>query len=1079
MKTWIILVGILLLLLGREFGASAGQVEESTLMQIKALQIELLTATDPARQIEIKTQILDLVPQEEVRVPAGHLDQGGESCLEATLLTGPIPIVISGTTSGFANDYSVLGVGPLAPPCWEGYYDEILTANGPDVVYQFFPPVEGIYRISLCNSDFDTGLLIYNSNCPPTNPVDLICGNDDYCGVTSFQSEVSAIPLSPSQPVYIVVDGWNGSEGNYTLEIDFAGGGSPANDNCSGAQFVEPFSPVTGNTTLATLDTIPDCGTSISAPGVWFVTTGTGNTMTAHTCFGASYDTRINVYTGDCAVPVCVTGDDDGCGLQSSASWCSVAGQVYFILVQGFSGQTGFFTFVVEDDGVPCSGPGQVYTIPEIYANLQSMVGQDVTVQAQTTTAMESLLVDVYGVYMLNEKMPPYFMLRVVGPYISPPYWNGVLVEVTGVVDYNPTAEPGYELLLVTNAPGPAAVPVQPTSVPPSLPNWRTNWVPGATCDTCNFAILISGGVDANNNHADYWDDLVDFYCYKRTHNYCESRTKVFYFDGNRPAAHSRRTEIPTGVISSATQANILAHINSISAQVAACKRAGRKPMVEVVVSNHGKKAPNGGINLFGAGVLSPATFTSMMQKLADSSATTLDIEMGQCYGAQMINHLRDNLVPRGTNVTAASAAPDSLQSFSKRGDGGYNYWLNEKVCNLAAGKNIQQAINRANTVYDSIMTPLASYCGDWARYWDGRGQPGTGTAWRSCSTDAARARGGESYLRSFCLPKRCQSDTIQVTKGGRITLTFSGPTKSCGNCEIVCQDTLGRWIRQSQWNWNVPGSAGYMNGQNTRRIDSAGASNGIYVVHSRSDTFYVKAVSQNPPLPPALETSPSNPQDFSGFAIGWTTGTSDEFGNIATNSYTIADVDEDGFDLSTAPKIIGPGGVETLTANYTIPAVTYWWQNMQVYVGIINGVAGTEIFVETPGYENTTHNALLSGGTEEVVFGLGAAQASGAHSLQLFASGPIELDYWGLESGNSTGTPPAVTNLTILRSGNDIQLFWSAVPVAANYRVQSSPGVNGPWTTLVTVGTPNYTIVNQAIAPETQVYYQVIAVGP
>ncbi|MBL0063379.1 MAG: hypothetical protein IPP40_18315 [bacterium] len=126
--------------------------------------------------------------------------------------------------------------------------------------------------------------------------------------------------------------------------------------------------------------------------------------MTAHTCFGASYDTKINIYTGDCTAPICVTGNDDACGLQSSVSWCSVAGQVYFILVQGFTGQTGSFTFVVEDNGVSCSGTGHVYTIPELYENLPSLVGTDVQVECYAIDGSQNMLVHNLAVWQTNQK---------------------------------------------------------------------------------------------------------------------------------------------------------------------------------------------------------------------------------------------------------------------------------------------------------------------------------------------------------------------------------------------------------------------------------------------------------------------------------------------------------------------------------------------------------------------------------------------------------------------------------------------------------------------------------------------------
>lgn len=1059
-------------LLAGGFATLANDLERRT----KVLWEELLGTASIERQIELKQELAQLTLPEERLGPRGRLDQGGENWSNAVILPSNPSITASGTNIGFANDFNVVGLVLPPDPCWTGYFSPSLTCAGPDVAYRYTVPITGSYRVQLCASNFDTGLLLYQyTGGPPNNATDFICGNDDFCGL---RSEFTSPTLFAGQEVLLVVDGWNTSAGIYEIAIELVELSIPPNDLCPNATVLEPFVVVSGTTVDATPDPVPDCGTSISAPGVWYLTIGTGNTMSVQTCLGATYDTKLNVYSGSCSLLECVGGNDDACGLQSRVTWCSQAGQPYYILVQGFSGQTGNFTLMIEDDGVTCGG-GPVLTIPDVYAQLPSLIGQEVTLRAHTTDGDAALLVDVYGIYMINEKMPPYFLVRVDGPYVSASYWHGVLVEMTGIVAIDPTAEPGYEAVLITNAPGPAAVPPQPTSTPPNLSNWRTNWTPGATCDTCNFAILISGGVNAANNHMDYWDDLVDFYCYKRTHNYCENRTKVFYYNGSRPANHTRRTEIPAGVVSACSVNTIQAHINAISAQVAACKRAGKKPTVEVVVSNHGKKAPNGGIHMHGDGVLSPASFTAMMQKLCDSSATVLDIEMGQCYGGQMIKHLGDNLQPRGTSVTGASAAPDSLQSFSKRGDGGYNYWLNEKACNLAAGKNIHQAINRANAVYDSVLTPLASYCGDWARYFDATGRPATGSSWRACSTACVKAKGGGSYLRNFCLPKRCQSDTIQVTRGGRINLTFSGPAKSCGNCEVLCQDTTGKWIRQATWNWNVPGSAGFVNGQNQRRIDSGGASNGIYVIHSRSDTFYVKATSINPPLPPNLDTSPSNPETFAGFAVGWTSGTSEEFGAYAEVLRVLSNVDDLGFDLSTAPKYLGPGGVEIIQAHFDVAAQNYWWTEMNLYVGVLGGQAGTVIGFECPDCEIQNGQVSLSGGNQEVVLNVGSVNSLGSHYLNLFASSLTELDYWGLESAHSTGTPPPVGNLVITRDGNDIRLYWTAVPVAVNYMVQSSPSINGPWTTLTTTASTSYTHLNQANDATTQLYYQVIAVGP
>jgi hypothetical protein len=122
----------------------------------------------------------------------------------------------------------------------------------------------------------------------------------------------------------------------------------------------------TGSTADATLDEPPDidCGTSVTAPGVWYTVTGTGNTMTASTCNdgdpgtgGANYDTKISVYCADCEVNECIGGLDDdisNCsGFTTKFDWPTMAGATYSVLVHGFGTSTGDFELAILDDGAP------------------------------------------------------------------------------------------------------------------------------------------------------------------------------------------------------------------------------------------------------------------------------------------------------------------------------------------------------------------------------------------------------------------------------------------------------------------------------------------------------------------------------------------------------------------------------------------------------------------------------------------------------------------------------------------------------------------------------------------------------
>lgn len=137
----------------------------------------------------------------------------------------------------------------------------------------------------------------------------------------------------------------------------------PANDLCANAvPLTIGAAPVTGDTRLAIGDiTAINCGTNVGEAGVWYTVVGNGRVLTATTCFPATtYDTRINVYCGNCNCLVCVDGNDDAFPActpadASSVSWCSANGQTYYVFVNG-TGEKGVFQLQVTQ-GAVCSTP--------------------------------------------------------------------------------------------------------------------------------------------------------------------------------------------------------------------------------------------------------------------------------------------------------------------------------------------------------------------------------------------------------------------------------------------------------------------------------------------------------------------------------------------------------------------------------------------------------------------------------------------------------------------------------------------------------------------------------------------------
>jgi hypothetical protein len=84
-----------------------------------------------------------------------------------------------------------------------------------DIWYRYTPTQTGDATISLCGSDYDTGLALWSA-CGGT---ELAC-NDDFCGL---QSEIT-YAVTAGVPIYVQVGGYNGATGNVLLNIYFAGG---------------------------------------------------------------------------------------------------------------------------------------------------------------------------------------------------------------------------------------------------------------------------------------------------------------------------------------------------------------------------------------------------------------------------------------------------------------------------------------------------------------------------------------------------------------------------------------------------------------------------------------------------------------------------------------------------------------------------------------------------------------------------------------------------------------------------------------------------------------------------------------
>lgn len=198
-----------------------------------------------------------------------------------------------------------------------------------------------LVTVSLCDggTGFDSVISVYDA-CGGTQVV----LNDDSCGLQSEATFTS----DGTTTYYIAVEGFGTNAGAFSLAVscnDFA-----ENDLCENAIEVDCGASVTGSTDNATIDTDVAgamCGTTITSPGVWYAFTdssGLAGNITATLCNGTDFDSKISVFSGDCNALVCIDGNDDDCGLQSTVEFGSDGMSTYYILVHGFGGSTGDFT---------------------------------------------------------------------------------------------------------------------------------------------------------------------------------------------------------------------------------------------------------------------------------------------------------------------------------------------------------------------------------------------------------------------------------------------------------------------------------------------------------------------------------------------------------------------------------------------------------------------------------------------------------------------------------------------------------------------------------------------------------------
>lgn len=263
----------------------------------------------------------------------GTTAPGNDECADATLLA-------CGAGAAGNTTYANPDLGLSAPGVWYRF-----IGTGTNATF------------STCTSGFDTQLFVFEGPNCPTDILNAIADNDDYCGTSSQVT----IPTTLGTTYYVLVTGYGNRFGSFQFSIECEETETPVNDLCANAIHMACGTSYIGSTENATSDfgySIPSIGT----PGVWFHVTGDGNPVTASLCSGLTdYDSYIWVFQGSCERLSFVARNNNYCGLQSQVTFATTLGTDYYILVGGFNNAQGNYQLNVYGTcpSMIAPGPGE------------------------------------------------------------------------------------------------------------------------------------------------------------------------------------------------------------------------------------------------------------------------------------------------------------------------------------------------------------------------------------------------------------------------------------------------------------------------------------------------------------------------------------------------------------------------------------------------------------------------------------------------------------------------------------------------------------------------------------------------
>lgn len=283
--------------------------------------------------------------------------------------------------------------------------------TSPDVWFKFTAAADYTAMATTCGTAaYDTKIEIYSGTCGAL--ISEAC-NDDTVGCAGFTSEVSWAAVTGTE-YFVRIGGWQTTDSGSGQVLVTGPPPAVANDECSGAIALGSGVPEAFDNALATFSAgapAPSCGNGVLDPlDLWYSFTALEDgTVDVSTC-GSGFDTRLEVYSGDCGALVSEACEDDNgplcAGSEASVSFVGVAGTTYYARVAGFSGDSGAGTLTAtypdslgNDD---CSGAFPISAGRTSFTNIGA-TDSGVGVACSTIDGGET---DVWFTYTASEDCP-------------------------------------------------------------------------------------------------------------------------------------------------------------------------------------------------------------------------------------------------------------------------------------------------------------------------------------------------------------------------------------------------------------------------------------------------------------------------------------------------------------------------------------------------------------------------------------------------------------------------------------------------------------------------------------------------